>query len=99
MAKFILSSSAKLDLRNIATYTATTWSRVQADKYYNMLMDACEQIAHNQARGKKYGGVAENLRGLRAGRHIIFYARVEHDDVLIVRILHSQMDLNNRLLR
>ncbi len=90
MARFILSDGAKRDLRAIATYTAETWSRAQADKYYNILMDACRRVAHDPAQGKKFEEVAENLRGLRAGRHIIFYMVSEPGEVLIVRILHAE---------
>ncbi|MDR2882298.1 MAG: type II toxin-antitoxin system RelE/ParE family toxin [Alistipes sp.] len=73
MSGFVLSGNAKRDLRGIVTYTAATWSRAQADKYYNILMDGYRMVARDPARGKKYDGVTENLRGFRAGQHIIFY--------------------------
>ncbi len=93
MAKFMLSSRAKRDVRDIITYTATTWSRAQAVKYYDMLMETCRLVAHAPSRGKRYEGVAENLQGSRAGKHIVFYKTIAPGEVLIVRILHSQMDL------
>lgn len=34
----------------------------------------------------------------KAGRHIIFYRKIEENEVEITRILHDQMDLKNRIL-
>jgi len=43
-------------------------------------------------------GVTENIFGFKAGRHIIFYRKIEENEVEITRILHEQMDLKNRII-
>jgi len=85
------------DLSDIWNYTYFKWSEDKADKYYQLLMDTCSQIANNPELGKDYSMVIDNLLGFRAGRHIIFYRMVEAGTIEVIRILHEQMDLGNRL--
>ena len=97
MAKYILTNKAVDDLTQIWNYTFDEWSESQADKYYHMILDNCEEIANCPNSGKNYSDVIENLLGFKAGRHIIFYRRIEDNEIKIVRILHEQMDLKNRI--
>ncbi len=97
MAKYKLTNKAVDDLTLIWNYTFDKWSEKQADKYYYMLVDNFNEIADNPNLGKNYSGVTENLLGFRSGRHIIFYRKVEENEVEITRILHEQMDLKNRV--
>lgn len=98
MAKYYFTSKAVEDLVNIWEYTFENWSEQQADMYYEMLIANCEKIAHNPVSGKTYSGVALDLFGLRAGRHIIFYKIMKKDVVEIKRILHEHMDLKQRIM-
>ena len=97
MAGFRFSNKAVDDLTRIWNYTLNKWSENQADVYYRMLVESCKEIAYNPDLGKKYSGIGENLFGLKTGRHIIFYRRIEENEVEIIRILHEQMDLKNRI--
>ncbi len=97
MAKYKLTNKAVDDLTQIWNYTFGKWSESQADKYYQMLIDNCEEVANSPDLGKNYSGVMENLFGFNAGRHIIFYRRIEEAEIEITRILHEQMDLKNRI--
>ena len=97
MAKYKLTNKAVDDLTQIWNYTFDKWSESQADKYYFMLLENCEEVAYNPDLGKNYSGVTENLLGFKAGRHIIFYRRIEDNEIEITRILHEQMDLKNRI--
>ena len=97
MPKYILTNKAVTDLSEIWNYTYSRWSEIQADKYYQLLIDTCDKIADNPDLGKDYSIVIDNLLGFRAGRHIIFYRRLEGDRIEVIRILHDQMDLGNRL--
>ena len=97
MAKYKLSNKAVDDLARIWNYTFDKWSENQADKYYQMLLEYCNEVACNPGLGKNYSVVTENLLGFKAGRHIIFYRLLEENEVEITRILHEQMDLKNRL--
>ena len=97
MANYKLTNKAVEDLTLIWNYTFDNWSENQADKYYNMLLDNCNEIASNPNLGKIYTTVTDNLFGLKAGQHIIFYRKVEDSVIEITRILHEQMDLKNRI--
>ena len=97
MAKYKLTNKAVDDLTQIWNYSFNKWSENQADKYYHMLLDNFNEVACNPDLGKNYSGVIENLLGFRAGRHIIFYRRIEENEIEIIRILHEQMDLKNRI--
>jgi toxin ParE1/3/4 len=62
-----------------------------------MLLDNFTEIAENPKIGKNYSGISNHLFGLKAGRHIIFYRKLDDEFVEITRILHEQMDLKNRV--
>ncbi len=97
MAKFKFTNRAVKDLTQIWNYTVNKWTENQADSYYLMLIENCKEIAYNSDLGKNYSEVIENLLGFKAGRHIIFYRIIEKNEVEILRILHEQMDLKNRI--
>lgn len=95
----LFSNKAVEDLTNIWNYTAETWSEAQADKYYTLLVAACRQIAGNpRPSGREYTEVMSGLFGYRTGKHIVFYRSLSGNAVEIVRILHEQMDLKNRII-
>ncbi|HZK95362.1 MAG TPA: type II toxin-antitoxin system RelE/ParE family toxin [Prolixibacteraceae bacterium] len=81
MAKYTLTNKAVGDLSNIWNYTFDNWSENQADKYYHMLLENCNEVANNPESGKNYSAVTENLLGLKAGSHIIFYRKIEENEV------------------
>ena len=93
MAKYYFTNEAVEDLASIWDYTFETWSRQQANAYYEMLISSCEEIANNPDSGKAYNGITLDLFGLRTGRHIIFYKIIKKDLIEIKRILHEHMDL------
>jgi len=97
MAKYILTNKAVKDLTNIWNYTFDNWSEIQADKYYKMLIKNCQIIAENPYTGKNYEAILTGLRGHKIGRHIIFYSIENENKILIIRILHENMDLKNRI--
>ncbi len=97
MSKYSFTNKAVEDLSKIWNYTYDYWSEHQADIYYQMLLENCQEIADKPEIGKNYGGIINQLFGLRAGRHIIFYRKVNANEVEITRILHEQMDLKNRI--
>jgi len=98
MAKINFTNKAIDDLTDIWNYTFKKWSENQADLYYLMLIKNCNEIAVNPQLGKNYDGIALNLNGFKAGRHIIFYRKLSLDLVEITRILQGQMDLEHRIL-
>lgn len=97
MFKYKLTNKAVEDLTNIWNYTFDKWSEKQADKYYEMLLENCQNIAEDPKIGKKYEGVKNELLGLKVNRHIIFYRQLDNKQIEITRILHERMDLENRI--
>lgn len=93
-----LTNKAVADLSGIWDYTFNNWSEKQADIYYNMLLDCCQDIANNPELGKNYTGIKSELFGLKASRHIIFYRKSSEKPIEITRILHERMDLKKRII-
>ena len=88
MANFKLTNRAVEDLTRIWDYTFEVWSEKQASKYYEMLILSCQEIADNHNLGKKYEGITQNLLGVKANRHIVFYRIINENYIEITRILH-----------
>ncbi|MCD6556837.1 MAG: type II toxin-antitoxin system RelE/ParE family toxin, partial [Bacteroidales bacterium] len=63
MAKYVLTNKAVTDLSKIWNYTVDTWSENQADKYYQMFIDAFQRIADNPNLGKNYENITTRLFG------------------------------------
>ena len=97
MAEFKLTNKAVEDLSKIWNYTFNIWSENQADKYYEMLISSCQEIADDPLLGKNYNEITQNLFGMRTNRHIIFYRTLNESYVEITRILHERMDLKKSI--
>ena len=97
MAKFYLTNKAVQDLGDIWDYTIDNRSENQAELYYSLLIDSCQEIAHKPKPGKSYEIVEKNVLGFKTGQHVIFYRIITEKEVEIVRILHGMMDMKNHL--
>ena len=98
MAKYILSKKSQEDLRKIWYYTVDTWSEEQADIYFRNLIKSLDSIADDpNSVGSSYEEVRAGYRGLRSGRHIIFYRILKNGNARIIRILHERMDFGRHL--
>ena len=98
MRKFRLTRLAEQDLAGIWRYTLENWSRKQADKYVDGLMDACGEVTEAPDKtGSSYEHVREGYRKYHYGRHVIFFKVLEDESALIVRVLHEKMDFDRHL--
>ena len=98
MKNYELTEEAKRDLLNIWIYTADTWSANQADRYYSKLIASFQLIAEKIGfAGLRYDNIYEGLFGYHIEKHIVFYLRKTDDSILIVRILHENMDYKRHL--
>ena len=95
--KYRISQEAINDLNKIWVYTLNKWSKVQADRYYDLIIAEIEFIADNYLIGKSAEQTRKNYRVTKVKSHLIFYRKVENDIVEIVRILHQRMDIKKRL--
>lgn len=97
MAKYYLTNKAVEDLSDIWAYTIETWSKIQGEKYYNLLLASCEDLANNPELGRNYEIVTKGILGFKTGEHIIFYSIISKNEIEVKRILHGMMDLKSRL--
>lgn len=96
--KYKISAEALKDIENIWLYTSETWSSKQADRYYNLIMDEIEYITQNPLSGKDYSHIRKGYLRTRVKSHFIFYkVNLKENLVQIIRILHQQMDIDQRL--
>ena len=93
---YVITRKAVSDLEDIWAYSVKKWSVEQADRYYNLIFDEINYICKNTHAGKSMEHVQKGYRASKVKSHLIFY-RIVNDTVQIVRILHEQMDIENRL--
>lgn len=97
MSKYVLTNKALEDLSRIWDYTFEVWSEAQADKYYHMIIDSCEELGSRKVAGKSYPEIHDEVLGYKIGQHIIFYRHIKGNKIEVARILHSSMDFKIRL--
>ncbi|RZJ66279.1 MAG: type II toxin-antitoxin system RelE/ParE family toxin [Flavobacterium sp.] len=97
MAKYHFTIRATEDLIDIWNYTTEEWSENQAEKYYNLIIASCTDLANNPQLGKPYEILSLNVFGYKCGQHIIFFRVISNNEIEIERILHGMMDLKNKL--
>lgn len=95
--KIVFHEDAIQDLEEIWFYTFKTWSLEQADHYHNLIFKEIEILARKPNLGKDVSYLKEGYRSAKIKSHIIFY-KISSSSFDIVRILHEQMDIPNRLL-
>ena len=93
-----ISNEAQVDLENIWLYTFETWSKNQADRYYNLILDEIEYLTENPTSGKDYSHIRKNYYRTKVKSHLIFdRINLRENEIEIIRILHQQMDIESRL--
>lgn len=94
---FRISQKALQDLDDIWLYTFANWSKEQADRYYNLLMDEIEFLSKEIHSGRSIGYIKTGYRSILVKSHIIFYKITEDNLLEVVRILHQMMDIDREL--
>ncbi len=97
MAKFSFTNRALDDLLEIWDYTVVNCSENQAEKYYNLIIASCIDLANNPQLGKSYNIVSQNLLGYKCGEHIIFFQEIVKNEIEIARVLYGMMDLKSKI--
>ena len=97
MAKYYLTNLAVNDLAEIWEYTYEECSEKQANKYYEQLLEACQELANYPNFGKNYVLIQPDILGFKTNHHIIFYRIISVKEIEIIRILHERMDLKSKL--
>ena len=98
MTKVVFTRKAVSDLNEIWEYTFSTWSKEQANIYYNTLLADCGKVAEKpDSLGRNFDHVKTSLKGYQSGKHIIFYRKLKDGRVRVIRILHEKMDFQRHL--
>lgn len=95
--KYQISEKAIHDLEKIWLYTLNNWSLDQADRYHGLIVNEIEFIADNYHLSRQADYIRSGYRMSKVKSHLIFYKKSGDKIIEIVRILHQNMDIENRL--
>lgn len=95
--KYRISEQSIKDLNDIWVYTFHKWSKEQADRYYDLIVNEIDFIADHYMAGKSIEQTRKNYRMIHVKSHLIFYRKIENEMVEIIRILHKRMDIKKHL--
>lgn len=95
--KYRISDKAIFDLERIWLYTLNKWLREQADRYHNLIIDEIKFIVGNYELCREMDYVRSGYRMSKVKSHLIFFKKTEDNIIEIIRILHQNMEIENRL--
>ena len=96
MADYRFSRRAAIDLQAITEFTIERVGVERARRYREELKTCFAELAVNPKMGRRAEQLARGLRRFEHQSHVVFYQQSD-DGVLIVRILHSRVDVVRRL--
>lgn len=94
--KLVLTEAALEDLRSIRTYTLATWGEEQEELYLGRIWNRIQTLREDPLRYRLRNELFPGCRIVSEGRHIILF-HSEDENITIVRVLHSAMDLKLHL--
>ncbi len=97
MLRLTVTPKAESDLTGIWIYTCEEWGVDQADIYLDQLEAGMNQLINHPSLGANYAHVLPGYRRLQIEHHAVYYQVLE-SEVLVVRVLHEEMDAPQRLL-
>ncbi|MEE9355032.1 MAG: type II toxin-antitoxin system RelE/ParE family toxin [Methylococcaceae bacterium] len=91
-----LSDPATADLQAIADYTLTEWGKDQQHLYLNLIKKSFVTLSHVGNIGKPREDIAEGLYSYTTKSHSVYFRELDKGFV-VIRILHSRMDVDKNL--
>ena len=82
----------------IARYSQEHWGIDQRNRYLTLLDTSFWQLAANPLKGKDCSDIKSGYRKFSVGSHVVFYHQISTASIEIIRVLHSRMDTESRLL-
>jgi toxin ParE1/3/4 len=98
MKAFEVTKEAKDDLKIIARFTEKRWERNQRFLYIKQFDDVFHLLAEAPAPGKRYDFIKKGYRKFPQGIHVLFYREASKSTIIIIRILHKNMDVEAKFL-
>ena len=97
MLQLTISPKAESDLIGIWVYTCEQGGPDQADKYLAQLGSGMKRLVEHPSLGADYTHVFPEYRRLQIEHHYVFY-KVQASQIIVMRVLHQEMDAPDRLL-
>ena len=98
MKPFELTREATEDLRRIARFTEKRWGREQRFLYIKQFDDVFYLLSKSPSLGKHCEYIKKGYRKFPQSSHIIFYREGEKSKIIVIRILHKNMDVETKFL-
>jgi toxin ParE1/3/4 len=95
--KYRISEKAISDLEKIWLFTLSKWSREQADRYHQLIMDEIKFMVENYKLCRNVDHIRVGYRVSKVKSHLVFCRKTDDNTIEIIRILHQNMDIENRL--
>ena len=90
--QLVISPEARKDLGDIWDYIATN-NMEAANALYDEFLRQFELLVSMPNMGRAQDELSANLRSLAVRRYLVFY-RVENEELIVVRVLHSARDVS-----
>jgi len=91
MNRYILTSQAKLDLREIKNYIGQN-NLTAARRFVEEFREQCQLIIKFPEMGRSYDELAIGLRGFPIGNYIILYRQIQNG-IEVNRVLSGYRDI------
>ena len=88
--RYLLSSLAEDDLREIWLYVADDTSESAADRLIDAIVERFELLAEQPRMGRCRPEFGEGVRSVSVENHVIYYR--DESEPLIARVLHGRRD-------
>jgi toxin ParE1/3/4 len=95
--KIFISEKARVDLLRVFSYVAER-NQSAAENIIAAIDGKFEQLSHFPFIGRERTSLAEGLRSVVVRMHLIFYT-VEHERIVIVRVIDGRMDVDEEFQR
>lgn len=96
LADCVLEDQAENDLLEIGRYTTRTWGIDQAVSYLTASDHHFAEIVAHDVLDKSVFEHREDFRVSRCQHHFVFFVRKGNGNVLVLAVLHENMDLVSR---
>lgn len=95
--KYRISEKAISDLEHIWLYTLRKWSKEQADRYHNLIINEIEYCISHYELTRKVDHIRSGYRVSKVKSHLIFFKKSNDNIIEIIRILYQRIDAENWL--
>ena len=97
MHPFLLTAAARKDVIEIGRFSTEKWGKRQRDNYLKQLDDAFRLLARQPEIGRDAENIKLGYKKFSQGSHLIFYRVGTESKIVVIRILHNSMDVEQHL--